>query len=121
MKHLSAALAMCVVLLVAAPAVAARQSAYAPTLTTSLQNGATVLNATETPYVVSGCGYNDAYGGVTVVVQSPVAVAFAGQMPTNGCISLSNFATQGPGTYTLKAYQHIRNRDVVVATDSFVL
>ena len=57
-----------------------------------------------TPYVVSGCGYNAANGGVTVVVHSPEAISFAGQPPdANGCISLTNSSTQGPGHYQLDA------------------
>ena len=57
---------------------------------------------------------------MTVVVYTPVSAAFAGQMPdANGCISLSNFSTQGSGTYRLEAWQHVRNRDVMVASTSF--
>ena len=55
-----------------------------------------------TPYTVNGCGYDAANGGVTVVVWSPEATSFAGQIPdANGCIAVSNFSTQGPGTYSL--------------------
>jgi hypothetical protein len=75
-----------------------------------------------TPYVVSGCGYDPANGGVTVVVHSPEAISFAGQLPdAKGCISVTNFSTQGPGHYQLDAWQHVRNRDVVVASTSFDL
>jgi hypothetical protein len=75
-----------------------------------------------TPYVVSGCGYNAANGGVTVVVHSPEAISFAGQPPdANGCISLTNFSTQGPGHYQLDAWQHVGKKDVVVASTSFDL
>jgi hypothetical protein len=107
-------LAVCVTPLVAD---AAKAPSYAPTLKTSMEGVSSA--SPETPYVVSGCGYNASYGGVTVVVHSPEAVAFAGQVPVGGCISLNNFATQGPGTYTLDAWQHVRNRDVVVASTSF--
>src|SRR6266516_825788 len=73
-----------------------------------------------TPYVVSGCGY--AASGVTVVVHSPEAISFAGQMPdASGCISLTNFSTQGPGHYQLDAWQHVGKKDVVVASTSFDL
>jgi hypothetical protein len=75
-----------------------------------------------TPYTVSGCGYNAANGGVTVVVHSPEAISFAGQPPdANGCISLTNFSTQGPGHYQLDAWQHVGKKDVVVASTSFDL
>jgi hypothetical protein len=75
-----------------------------------------------TPYVVSGCGYNAANGGVTVVVHSPEAIAFAGQVPdANGCITLMNFSTQGAGHYQLDAWQHVGKRDVVLASTSFDL
>jgi hypothetical protein len=75
-----------------------------------------------TQYVVSGCGYNAANGGVTVVVHSPEAISFAGQLPdANGCISVTNFSTQGPGHYQLDAWQTVRNRDVKLASTSFDL
>jgi hypothetical protein len=74
------------------------------------------------PYVVSGCGYNAANGGVTVVVHSPEAISFAGQLPdANGCISLTNFSTQGAGHYQLDAWQRVGKRDVVLASTSFDL
>lgn len=103
---------------------AARANVYAPSLTTSLSSGAPVAASVpdETQYVVSGCGYNAAFGGVTIVVHSPSAVAFAGQVPgADGCISLSNFSTQGAGSYEIDAWQHIRNKDVKVASTSFSL
>jgi hypothetical protein len=75
-----------------------------------------------TPYVVSGCGYNPANGGVTVVVHSPEAISFAGQLPdANGCISVTNFSTQGPGHYQLDAWQHVGKKDVDLASTSFDL
>ncbi len=75
-----------------------------------------------TPYTVTGCGYNAAYGGVTVVVQSPEAISFAGQMPdANGCITVTNFSTQGAGTYDLTAYQTIHRKSQAMASTSFTL
>ena len=76
-----------------------------------------------TPYVVSGCGYNPANGGVTIVVHSPQAIAFAGGgVPdSNGCISVSNFSTQTAGTYQVDAYQQVRNRSSLLASTSFTL
>lgn len=106
---------------------AAKQPAYSPTVVVSFSSTAsasTTLGSMPyaTPYVVSGCGYNSSYGGVTIVVHSPEAISFAGQMPdANGCISLSNFSTQGPGHYEIDAWQHLRNKDSVVATKSFDL
>jgi hypothetical protein len=74
-----------------------------------------------TSYVVSGCGYtNDV--GVTVVVTSPEAVSFAGQpADADGCISVSNFSTQGPGHYDVDAWQQVRNRAKKLASTSFDL
>jgi hypothetical protein len=76
-----------------------------------------------TPYTVSGCGYDSSYGGVSVVVYSPEAISFAGQNPdANGCISLSNFSTQGAGHYEIDAYQQIRpHKSSLVASTSFDL
>jgi hypothetical protein len=74
-----------------------------------------------TPYVVSGCGYTKGIG-VTVVVQSPEAISFAGQLPdADGCISLSNFSTQGAGHYELDAWQQLRHKSSRVASTSFDL
>ena len=75
-----------------------------------------------TPYVVTGCGYDPANGGVTVVVQSPEAYSFAGGLPDSaGCVSVTNFSTQGPGTYYLTAYQTVRHKSQVMAKSSFTL
>jgi hypothetical protein len=137
MRHLTLFIAM-LALAVAAPAIAdkggngnggssgsdngagASIHSYSPGLSVTWPNGPTAAGTTtSTPYVVEGCGYDSSYGGVTVVVYSPYAVSFAGQMPEGGCISLSNFATQGPGDYRIEAWQHVKNRDVVVATTRF--
>jgi hypothetical protein len=60
--------------------------------------------------------------GVTVVVHSPEAISFAGQLPdANGCISVSNFSTQGPGHYEVDAYQQLQNKSSLVASMSFEL
>ncbi len=73
-----------------------------------------------TPYVISGCGYGTV--GVTVVVYTPEAISFAGQIPdANGCISVSNFSTQGAGHYEVDAYQQLRNKSSLVASMSFDL
>ena len=79
-------------------------------------------SATPVPYVVSGCGYSSSNGGVTVVVHSPEAISFAGGMPdANGCITVTNFSTQGPGSYTVDAWQTIGKKDVKLATTSFTV
>jgi hypothetical protein len=70
-----------------------------------------------TPYVVSGCGYGTV--GVTIVVHTPEAIAFAGQTPVDGCISVLNFSSQSAGHYTVDAYQQLRNRSSLVASTSF--
>ena len=73
-----------------------------------------------TPYVISGCGYGT--GGVTLVVYTPEAISFAGQIPdASGCISVSNFSTQGAGQYKVDAYQQLRNKSSRVASRSFDL
>jgi hypothetical protein len=87
---------------------------------TSASTTSTTSVPYNTPYVVSGCGYGAV--GVTVVVHSPEAVSFAGQIPdAQGCISVSNFSTQGPGHYQVDAYQDLRKRSTRVATMSFDL
>jgi hypothetical protein len=98
-------------------------SSYAPTLGVSWPlSAASTASSDGTPYVVAGCGYNGSYGGVTIVVRTPVAMAFAGQIPdSNGCISLSNFSSQGAGHYEIDAYQTIRNKATQVASTSFTL
>jgi hypothetical protein len=96
------------------------------TLSVSFGDAATASATTDsvpygTGYVVSGCGYAKGVG-VTVVVHSPEAISFAGQLPdTNGCIAVSNFSTQGPGHYDLEAWQKVRNKSKVVATTYFDL
>jgi hypothetical protein len=96
------------------------QKSYAPTLDVSW-GAAGLASSDTTPYVVWGCGYDSSLGGVTVVVHSPEAISFAGQMPADGCISLSNFSTQGAGHYQIDAYQTIHGKSRIVASDSFDL
>jgi hypothetical protein len=95
-------------------------SSYAPTLSVSWPNAPTANGSTN--YVVSGCGYKSSYGGVDIVVQAPTSTQFAGQpVDANGCVSLSNFWTQGSGHYTVNAYQTINGKDVRIASTSFDL
>jgi hypothetical protein len=120
-------LALAVAGLVASSAFAGKPSSSSPTLevtfaplaSTSTTSGTGV--AYGTPYVVSGCEYGTV--GVTVVVHTPEAIAFAGQVPdaNGGCISLENFSTQSAGHYTVDAYQQVRNRSSLVASTSFDL
>jgi hypothetical protein len=107
--------------LITASAYAAKPSSYSPTLGVSWPLGAaSTTSSSSTPYVIDGCGYDASLGGVTIVVYTPVSAAFAGQLPdANGCISLSNFSTQGSGAYRVEAWQHVRNKDTVVASTSF--
>ena len=102
-------------------------SAGRSTATLNVSFGGATASATTasvpygTAYVVSGCGYAKGVG-VTVVVRSPEAVSFAGQpADANGCISVSNFSTQGAGHYDLEAWQQVRNKSKVVAATSFDL
>ena len=90
-----------------------------PTLTSTSTTDSTSVPY-NTPYVISGCGYGTV--GVTVVVYTPEAISFAGQIPdANGCISVSNFSTQGAGHYKVDAYQQLRNKSSLVASMSFDL
>ena len=70
-----------------------------------------------TPFVVSGCGYGSAY--TSVVVRSPEALSFAGQSPSGGCISFSNFSTNAPGQYQVDAYQQVHGHSALVASTTF--
>ena len=102
------------------------QKAYAPSLDVSIGGRALATITSDvayaTPYVVWGCGYDGSLGGVTVVVHSPEAISFAGQPPdSDGCISLSNFSTQGAGHYEVDAYQTIHGKSRLVASKSFDL
>jgi hypothetical protein len=125
MKRFASFVAVAVVALspavFAASGSAARAPSYSPTLSVSWPlTAALTTNSSGTFYVVSGCGYNSSLGGVTVVVTSPYAVSSAGQMPdSNGCISISNFDTLGPGNYHVDAYQTIKNKATLVASMSF--
>jgi len=90
-----------------------------PTLASASQSGATSVPY-GTPYVVSGCGYGSV--SVTVVVHSPEAISFAGQVPdAKGCIAVSNFSSQGAGHYQVDAYQKVRNRSSLVSSTAFDL
>lgn len=72
-----------------------------------------------TPFLVSGCGYGSAY--TSVVVRSPEALAFAGQSPSGGCISFSNFSTNMPGQYEVDAYQDVHGHSSLVASTKFTV
>jgi hypothetical protein len=120
-----AGLAAVVAAIAGGAAFAAKPGSSSATLSVSFGPAAASTSSSMpygTQYFVSGCGYNAANGGVTVVVHSPEAISFAGQLPdASGCISLSNFSTQGPGHYQLDAWQHVGKKDVVVASTSFDL
>jgi hypothetical protein len=72
-----------------------------------------------TPFDVSGCGYGSTY--TSVVVRSPEALSFAGQSPSNGCISFSNFSTNAPGQYEVDAYQDVHGHSSLVASTKFTV
>ena len=120
--QLGVVLALAVAAMFTTSALAAKPAPYAPTLSVSGLSAASTATSTSTStnYLVQGCGYNGSYGGVTVVVHTPVAVSFAGQVPdANGCISVSNFWTQGSGHYQVDAFQTIGKKDVLVASTGF--
>jgi hypothetical protein len=111
---LAAAAAMLLV-----PASNAAKPSSGPTLSVSFQlasvNGGSMPYGT--PFTVSGCGYGSAY--TSVVVRSPEALSFAGQSPSNGCISFSNFSTNAPGSYEVDAYQQVHGHSALVASTTF--
>jgi hypothetical protein len=72
-----------------------------------------------TPFVVSGCGYGSTY--TSVVVRSPEALSFAGQSPSGGCVSFSNFSTNAPGKYQVDAYQQVHGHSALVASTTFTV
>jgi len=125
-KRLAAALTIVLALAVTGVALAGSpasgsKNSYAPTIGVTWPLGPASAT-TSTPYVVGGCGYSSAYGGVTVVVTSPYAIQFAGQIPgEDGCISLTNFYTLGAGHYQIDAWQTLRHKDVIVASTFFDL
>jgi len=95
---------------------------YEPSLSVSWPLAAPTLPSASTPYVVDGCGYDPSYGLVTVVDYTPISAGWTGRMPdASGCISVSNWSTLGPGPYRFEAWQHVKNKDVVVATTDFTL
>jgi hypothetical protein len=106
-----------------ASGVAAKPPVYSPSLTVSWPFGPGSATASwGTSYVITGCGYNAGYGDVTVVVYSPVSAGWTGATPdANGCISVSNFSTQGAGTYQVQAWQQVRKKSVEVASTSFTI
>jgi hypothetical protein len=96
-------------------------SSGSPTLTVAFATASTATTTMSTPYgtgyVVSGCGYSSY---VTIVVTSPEAIAFTGDAPDGaGCISITNFSTQGPGHYRIDAWEQLRNKASIVASTSF--
>ena len=94
-----------------------------PTLTVSFSLASASVSGSSmpygTPFVVSGCGYGSAY--TSVVVRSPEALSFAGQSPSNGCISFSNFSTNAPGQYRVDAYQQVHGHSALVASTTFTV
>jgi hypothetical protein len=96
--------------------------AYAPTLTTSLEStaAATTVSGEGTAYTISGCGYDASLGMVTVEVFTPFSVGWVAENPdANGCIAVYNFSTVGHGDYKIDAWQHVKNKDQVVAETTF--
>ena len=100
---------------------AAKPSSSAPTLSVTFQfasvNGGSMPYGT--PFLVSGCGYGSAY--TSVVVRSPEALSFAGQSPSNGCVSFSNFSTNAPGSYRVDAYEDVHGHSALVASTTFTV
>jgi hypothetical protein len=95
---------------------------YEPSLSLSWPLAAPTSTSDSTQYVIEGCGYDPSYGLVTVVDYTPISAGWTGRMPdASGCISVPNWSTLGPGTCRFEAWQHVKNKDVVVATTGFTL
>jgi hypothetical protein len=103
------------------PASNAAKPSSGPTLSVTFQFAS--LSGSSMPYgtqfTVSGCGYGSTY--TSVVVRSPEAVSFAGQSPSGGCISFSNFSTNAPGQYRVDAYQQVHGHSALVASTTFTV
>jgi hypothetical protein len=101
------------------PASNAAKPSSGPTLSVTFQFASVSGSSMPygTPFVVSGCGYGSAY--TSVVVRSPEALSFAGQSPSNGCVSFSNFSTNAPGQYEVDAYQDVHGHSSLVAKTTF--
>lgn len=100
---------------------AAKPSSSGPTLSVSFSLASASVNGSSmpygTPFVVSGCGYGSTY--TSVVVRSPEALSFAGQSPSDGCVSFSNFSTNAPGQYEVDAYQDVHGHSSLLAKTTF--
>ena len=59
--------------------------------------------------------------GTPFVVRSPEALSFAGQSPSGGCVSFSNFSTNAPGKYQVDAYQQVHGHSALVASTTFTV
>jgi hypothetical protein len=103
------------------PASNAAKPSSGPTLSVTFPLASASVNGSSMPYgtqfIVSGCGYGSAY--TSVVVRSPEALSFAGQSPSDGCISFSNFSTNAPGQYQVDAYQQVHGHSALVASTTF--
>lgn len=114
-----------VALAVAVPFASAGKPTGGPTLFVSVHIGSQATTGSVpygTPYTIWGCGYGSDY--VSVAAYSPEAISFTGQRPdANGCISISNFSTNAPGKYTVKAAQqvHRSTKWTEVASTTFVV
>ena len=103
------------------PASNAAKPSAGPTLSVTFQFASVSGSSMPygTPFFVSGCGYGSAY--TSVVVHSPEALSFAGQSPSNGCVSFSNFSTNAPGQYEVDAYQDVHGHSSLVASTKFTV
>ena len=103
------------------PASNAAKPSSGPTLSVTFQFASVSGSSMPygTPFFVSGCGYGSTY--TSVVVHSPEALSFAGQSPSNGCVSFSNFSTNAPGQYEVDAYQDVHGHSSLVASTKFTV
>jgi len=103
------------------PASNAAKPSSGPTLSVSFQFASVSSSSMPygTPFVVSGCGFGSSY--TSVVVRSPEALSFAGQSPSSGCVSFSNFSTNAPGSYRVDAYQEVHGHSALVASTTFTV
>jgi hypothetical protein len=101
-----AIIATLVVGLIAGTAFAARGGPVSGTARATLSASPSPAQAWAS-YRITGCGYVTGQN-VNLVIQEPAAQAFYAAAPDgSGCIA-STFWADGQGTYTIKAYQHLK-------------
>lgn len=89
----------------------ATSTSYAPQLSHSIASNGQVT--------ITGTGFDPQYGGVTVEFFTPVGVAWV--VVSGPDFTVTNFASEGPGSYKIQAWQLQHNRQRVVAEQDFTI